>query len=105
MDDQVFYNHQVLTQDSEQDIKQHLTSPRLLRPLPHPPAPPPRFADQQQQQHQQLQQQEGYTVDQLEVLYKARGRQLEELTRQLSAVKEDGQRHVQILREKIVKKK
>jgi hypothetical protein len=46
--------------------------------------------------------QQGHSFGELEVLYKARGRQVEELTRQIVSVKEEGERHVTILREKIV---
>lgn len=85
-DDRVFYNHQVVGGGDDEV----LTSPvKLVQPLPqlHP---------------HPLPSQHGHSHEQLEILYKARGRQLEELTQQLLAMKDDGERHVKILREKIV---
>ena len=133
-EDHIFYNHQVLTQDSEHGTlnQQLLASPRLVQPLPPPhatpsqlgvqPLPPPHILSSQapvgvqpppsqlgvqplpppHAPPSQLGVQQGYSLSQLEVLYKARGRQVEELTRQLSAVKEENNTHVRILREKIV---
>lgn len=96
-DEHIFYNHQVVGQDEEERNQQQLLgSPlRLVQPLPqlHPP------------QRQPQESQQGHTLKQLEILYQARGRQVEELTHQLLAVKEEGGRHVRILREKMVMEK
>ena len=55
-------------------------------PQPHPPAPP-----------------QGYSTEQLEILYRGKERQVEELSQQLLAVKQDGELHIRLLREKIVR--
>lgn len=83
-DEEAFYNHQVVEED------QLPVSPvKLAQPLPQPHPPQPAI-------------QPTRTVQQLEILYQARGRQMEELSQQLLAVKEDSARHVKILRDKVV---
>lgn len=78
-DDRMFYNHEVIG----------LESPvKIVQPLPQ--LRPPQLPSQ-------------HSREQLEILYKARGRQVEELTQQLAAVREDEERHVKILREKVVR--
>ena len=86
-DDRVFYNHQVVGEGGRDEVL--TSSVKLVKPLPqlHP---------------HPLPSQHGHSHEQLEILYRARGRQLEELTQQLLAMKDDGERHMKILREKIV---
>lgn len=87
--DSIFYNHQV--EDQGRNIVNFLASPKLVQPLPLPVA-----------QGHASQQESQYSLKQLEVLYKAKKRQVEELTQQFTKEREDGEMHVRILREEKV---
>ena len=59
-----------------------------VKPLPPPHTPPTP---------------QGYSTEQLEILYRAKERQVQELNQQLLATKQDGDLHIRLLRENIVR--
>lgn len=116
--DQMFYDHRVEevgsrhTMTSREDVVPHISSllqfapaTPLSSPQPHPLSPQPHSLSPPKPHTPQPEMPGGhYSLEQLQVLYKAKSRQVSELTRQLVAQKEDTERHVEILRDKQVLK-
>ena len=105
LEDQMFYDHRV-----EEVEPVAVMAPRgdlttqISTPLKLAPCLPPldlKFCPPNPQSHPLQPEVPGghYSLEQLQVLYKAKGHQIDNLTRQLVLQKEDSERHVGVLRE------